>query len=67
MGKVKDYYWDEINESEPEMDTELENEYAEKLGIIMGQFLNDKLDQVEYEIELERLEEWYQEQSKAQR
>lgn len=67
MGKVKSYYWDEINESEPEMDTELENEYAEKLGIIMGQFINNKLDQVEYEIELERLEEWYQEQLKAQR
>lgn len=62
MGKVKSYYWDEINgENEPTMtDTKLENEYAEKLGLIMGSYIKGDIDSIEYQIELERLEEWYQ-------
>lgn len=47
------------------MNLELENEYAQKLGLIMEAFVEDKIDVEEYEIELQRLDDWYKEQSDA--
>lgn len=41
----------------------IENEYATKLGLIMEEYIKGNLDMEEYVAELDRLEDWYQENS----
>lgn len=40
----------------------LDEEYTAKLMLIMEQYIKGDLDSVEYQIELERLEDWYDSQ-----
>lgn len=66
MGKVKDYYWEEIQNME-HVDTALESEYAKKLGLVMESYIKGDIDAIEYQIELDVLETWYRDESKKQK
>lgn len=39
---------------------DLEKAYVQKLELLMTSYVKDEIDTIEYEIELERLDEWYQ-------
>ncbi len=44
---------------------ELEHIYAKKVALIMEEYIKGNIDAIEYQIELERLEDWYKENLNA--